>query len=650
MSVVASTENIRLKVEGLEEPIEVASGTTPLDILEANPDLPREAVAARWNDQLVDLHRPLSTGGELRFVTFHDPEGKEVVYHSATHLMAQAVTELFPEAKLAIGPPIDEGYYYDFDVERPFTPEDLEKIEERMKERSKDRLPVERFVMDREEALEYYKERNEDYKVELIEDFDDPSFSFYKQGDFVDMCRGPHVPHTGYLKNFKLLNCAGAYWRGDEHRPMLQRIYGTAAGSKKELKEYLKRLEEAKERDHRKIGKELDLFSFHEEAGPGLCFWHPNGARIRNIIETFWRDEHFRRGYELVYIPHFLKENLFQKSGHLENYREDMYSPMEVDNVNYYAKPMNCPGHILIFQSKLHSYRDLPVRYGELGTVYRYERSGVLHGLFRVRGFTQDDAHIFCRPDQLEEEIMGVLDLGDFMMKAFGFEYQLSLSTKPEKYIGTDEIWETATNTLQSALEKSNRPFEFDEGGGAFYGPKIDTVLLDALGRTWQGPTLQLDFNFPQRFNIEYVDRDGEKKPVIMLHRTVLGSMERFLGNLIEHYKGAFPMWLAPVQVKVMPITDDQHEYARQLNRQLKMENLRSELDDRNEKIGYKIREAESLKIPFMLVVGKNELADGTVSIRERGRKDLGVMSVQEALQLLKKAAKVPESSYQPGE
>ncbi len=640
-----SAEKLNLDVEGLDHTIEVKPGSTPLDILRDNPELPQDAVAAKLNGKEIDLKKPIEESGELEFVTFAKPEGREVVYHSTSHLMAQAVTELFPEAKLAIGPPIEEGFYYDFDVSRPFTPEDLEAIEKRMNELSKERLPVESFTMDRDEAIEYYKKNDQDYKVEIIEELDEPTVSFYRQGDFVDMCRGPHVPHTGYLKNFKLLNCAGAYWRGDETRTMLQRIYGTAAGSKQELKDYLRKLEEARERDHRKIGKELDLFSIHEEAGPGLIFWHPHGSRIRNIIETFWRDEHYRRGYELVYIPHILKEDLFKKSGHLENFREDMYSPINVDGIDYYVKPMNCPGHILIFQSHLRSYRDLPIRYAELGTVYRYERSGVLHGLLRVRGFTQDDAHIFCRPDQLEDEIMGVIDLADFMMRAFGFEYRLSLSTRPEKSIGSDEVWEHATETLRRALEKTGKPYDVEEGGGAFYGPKIDVLLLDALGRTWQGPTFQLDFNFPERFNIDYVDSGGSKKQIVMIHRTVLGSMERFMGNLIEHYKGAFPAWLAPVQVKVLTITDDQLPYAQKLNQQLRSALIRSEIDDRNEKIGYKIREAESLKIPFMMVVGKKEAAEGTVSLRERGRLDHGAMSVEEALQLIKEATAVPQSS-----
>ncbi len=642
MSVSATEDRISLKVEGLSEPIEVPAGSTPLSILQQYKELPQDAVVAKLNHVLKGLQAPLTEGGELKFLTFDDPEGKEVYFHSTTHLMAQAVTELFPNVRLAIGPPIESGYYYDFEVDRPFTPEDLEKIEQRMKERAEEQIPVERFDMNREEALKYYQNLDQKYKCELIEGFDDPSFSFYRQGQFTDMCRGPHVPHTGYLKHFKLLSIAGAYWRGDERNPMLQRIYGTAAPTREALDEYLRKLEEAKERDHRKIGRELDLFSIQESAGPGLVFWHPNGARIRNTIESFWRDEHYRRGYELVYIPHVFRQDLFEQSGHLENYKENMFSAMDIDGIDFYVKPMNCPGHILIYKSQLRSYRDLPIRYAELGTVYRYERSGVLHGLLRVRGFTQDDAHIFCRPDQLEAEMDGVIELADFMMSAFGFEYKMCLSTRPEKSIGSNEVWEHAENTLRKALEKTGREYDIEEGGGAFYGPKIDVNLLDALGRMWQGPTFQLDFNFPQRFNIDYIDTDGEKKPVVMIHRTVLGSMERFLGNLIEHDKGAFPAWLSPVQVKVMSIVDEVLPYARELEQELRRNDIRVEIDDRNEKIGYKIREAEAQKVPLMMVVGKREAAEGKVSLRERGRKDLGVMSKEEALNYIHAQIKIP--------
>lgn len=642
MPVSSSTDRIAVRVPGRDDPLQVAPGTTPMEILSTIHGQPEGVMAAKFNGTTVDLKRPLTEDGGLEWITAEDPAGREICFHSTTHLMAQAVTELFPNVKLAIGPPIEEGYYYDFGVERPFTPEDLEKIEQRMRERSQDRIPVERFTMRRDEAIAYYKQLHQDYKVEIVEEIEDPEVSFYRQGDFVDMCRGPHVPDTGYLKHFKLLSIAGAYWRGDERRPMLQRIYGTAAATPEQLQAYLDKIEEAKERDHRKLGKELDLFSIHEEAGPGLVFWHPHGARIRNVIENFWRQEHIRNGYDLVYIPHILREDLFIQSGHLENYKENMYAPMPIDGIDYYAKPMNCPGHILIFKTQMRSYRDLPVRYAELGTVYRYERSGTLHGLLRVRGFTQDDAHIFCRPDQLEEEISGVIRLADFMMKSFGFEYEMYLATRPEKSMGSDELWRHATDTLRACLEKTGKPYQIDEGGGVFYGPKIDVKLLDALGRTWQGPTFQLDFNLPERFDVNYIDSDGAKKRVVMIHRTVLGSMERFMGNLIEHYKGAFPMWLAPVQVKILTITDDQLPYARELEERLRSASIRCEVDDRNEKIGYKIREAEALKVPIMLVAGKREAAEGTVSVRERGRRDLGTLSWAEALDYIKNLSKIP--------
>ncbi len=637
-----SEGNITLHILGRDHSAQIAAGTPLLDLLESDSSFPQDTVAAKLDGEIIGLKDPVEKGGELQLLTLRDPEGMQVYYHSTAHLMAQAVTELFPGAKLAIGPAIDEGFYYDFEVEKPFTPDDLERIEKRMTERAKERLPIERFVMSREEALNDYKAKGETYKTELIEDFEDDEFSFFKQGDFTDMCRGPHLPHTGKLKNFKLLSIAGAYWRGDENQPMLQRIYGTAAASKKDLKAFLQKLEEAKERDHRKLGKELDLFSVHDLIGPGLILWHPNGARVRHVIETFWRDEHYRRGYELAYIPHIMREEVFHQSGHLDNYSENMYSPMQIDDNNYYVKPMNCPGHILIYKSHLRSYRDLPIRYAELGTVYRYERSGTLHGLLRVRGFTQDDAHIFCTLEQLEDEINSTIELVDFMMTAFGFEYQIELATRPEKSMGSGKLWEYATATLKTCIDKTGKPYKIDEGGGVFYGPKIDVKLLDALGRTWQGPTIQLDFNLPERFDVDYIDRNGDKNKVVMIHRTVLGSMERFMGNLIEHYKGAFPGWLAPVQVKILPITDDQIPYARELEARLRRESIRVDLDSRNEKINYKVREAESLKIPVMWVAGKREVENETVSIRERGRKDLGTKSFEEALDHIKTVTAVP--------
>jgi threonyl-tRNA synthetase len=644
MPATGSADKKVITIKIGDDSIEMAPGAVVKEILQSRPKKPDGIIAALFNGVAIDLDCSLSEDGELSWILGSDPQGLVILYHSTAHLMAQVVIELFPEAKLAIGPAIENGFYYDFDVDKPFTPEDLEKIEIRMKELIKERIPLEHYSLDRDAAISYYKERNQDYKIEMIEGFEDSSFTFYKQGDFTDMCRGPHVPHTGCLKHFKILHNAGAYWRGDEHRPMLQRIYGTAAASKKDLKEYLKKLEEAKERDHRKIGKELDLYSIHEEAGPGLVFWHPQGARIRNVIETFWREEHYKHGYEQVNIPHLLKGNLFEQSGHLENYKENMYSPMDIDGSDYYAKPMNCPGHILIYKTHLHSYRELPIRYAELGTVYRYERSGALHGLLRVRGFTQDDAHIFCTTDQLEDEINGVIRLADFMMQAFGFEYEMYLATRPEKWLGTDEMWDHATDTLRDCLEKTGKPWKLDEGGGVFYGPKIDVKLFDALGRTWQGPTFQLDFNLPERFDVNYIDTNGDKKRVVMIHRTVLGSMERFMGNLIEHYKGAFPGWLAPVQVKVLPITDDQISYAQDILLQLRRDGIRCEIDQRNEKIGFKIREAEAQKVPVMLVVGKREVDENTVSVRERGRNDLGVMTLENAHKHIATVTAIPKS------
>ncbi|MDP8245222.1 MAG: threonine--tRNA ligase [Candidatus Hinthialibacter antarcticus] len=641
---ITTSDILNLSVAGREAPLQVAVGTTPQQWMQDNADLPQDAVAARVDGVVVDLKRPVESGAGVEFLTWDDPDGQEVYFHSCTHLMAQAVVELFPEAKPTIGPSIEDGYFYDFDVPKPFTPDDLQKIEKRMRKKAQQKIKVERYEMSRLEAIELFKNEKNEYKVEVLEGLaEEETVSFYKQADFSDLCRGPHIPDTGYLKHFKLLNSAGAYWRGDEHNPMLQRIYGTAAPSKEALEAYLQRLEEAKERDHRKLGKELDLFSIHEDVGAGLVLWHPMGARVRNLIENFWRNEHYRAGYELVYGPHIQRENLFIQSGHLENYSENMYAPMEIDGANYYAKPMNCPGHIIIYKSHLHSYRELPIRYAELGTVYRYERSGVLHGLLRVRGFTQDDAHIFCRPDQLEAEIKGVIELADYMMKSFGFEYKLSLALRPEKSIGSDEIWDFSIEALRKVLDETGAPYGVEEGGGAFYGPKIDVKLLDALGREWQGPTIQLDFNLPERFEVDYIDTDGERKRVVMIHRTVLGSMERFMGNLIEHYKGAFPTWLAPVQAKVLTITDDPIEYAQSFLQRLIQSGIRAELDDRNEKIGYKIREAESNKVPVMFIVGKKEAADGVIAVRGRGRKDLGVMGLDEALQHIKSQAQPPQ-------
>ncbi len=558
----------------------------------------------------------------------------DTMRHSAAHVMAQAVQDLFPEAKFAIGPTIEDGFYYDFDLPRPLTSEDLATIEAKMKEITAANLPFAREEVDKARARQLFQKQP--YKLELIDELEEGTITTYEQGPFLDLCRGPHLKSTGEVKAFKLLNVAGAYWRGDERRPMLQRIYGTAFENKKELDAYLERLAEAARRDHRKLGKELDLFSLHDEAGPGLVHWHPKGAAVRRIIEDFWKAEHLKRGYDLVYTPHIAKVDLWKTSGHWDFYRENLYSPMDIDNQLYIVKPMNCPAHILIYKSDLRSYRDLPVRYAELGTVYRYERSGVLHGLARVRGFTQDDAHIFCRPDQMENEITRVLELTRYMMKTFGFEhYDVMLSTKPEKAIGSAEMWELATSTLKNSLEKLGIKYEIDPGEGVFYGPKIDTKIHDAVGHKWQGPTIQVDFNLPQRFDVNYVGEDGREHQVVMIHRTVLGSMERFMACLIEHYAGAFPVWLAPIQAVVIPIADRHAEYASQVGEKLLEKGFRFKTDNRSERMNLKIREAQLAKTPYMLVVGDKEMSGGQVAVRERSGKDLGAMDVEKFIEML---------------
>jgi threonyl-tRNA synthetase len=546
-----------------------------------------------------------------------DNEQLETMRHSAAHVMAEAVQFIFPDAKFGIGPAIENGFYYDFELPRPLTPEDLPLIEARMKEIVASDVPFTTKNVTKEEARRLFA--TQPYKLELIDDIEGDTVSLYRQGSFVDLCRGPHVSSTGEIKAFRLVNTAGAYWRGEENRPMLQRIYGVAFDTQEALAEHLDRLEEAVKRDHRKLGRELDLFSIHEEAGPGLVHWHPKGAVIRRVIEDFWKDEHIKRGYSLVYTPHIAKVNLWQTSGHWEFYRDNMYSPMEVEGQEYVVKPMNCLGHIMMYKTRLHSYRELPLRYAELGTVYRFERSGVLHGLSRVRGFTQDDAHIFCRFDQLKDEVVGVLDLALFMINTFGFtNYQMLLSTRPEKYAGELKIWDEATETLKQALAESGIAYDIDPGEGVFYGPKIDIKFEDAVGRGWQGPTIQVDFNLPQRFDVTYAGEDGQEHPVAMVHRTVLGSMERFLASLIEHYGGAFPVWLAPVQVAVLPIADRHMDYANQLADTLKEAGIRVEVDARSERINQKIRQAQLEKIPYMLIIGDKEAAANTVSVRLR--------------------------------
>ena len=556
--------------------------------------------------------------------------------HSASHVMADVVLQLFPEAKLAIGPPTDDGFYYDFDVPRPFTPEDIETIEARMREIVVRDLPFERSEISPDEARQRFA--NQPFKMELIEDIlPDEAISIYRHGDFVDLCQGPHVASTGQITAFKLLNLAGAYWRGDEGRPMLQRIYGTAFESQEALDEHLHRLEEAQRRDHRRLGRELDLFSIHDEVGPGLIIWHPKGSRLRNVIEDFWRQEHYRRGYEMVFTPHIGRSRLWSTSGHLEFFKESMYSPIEVDQQEYYLKPMNCPFHIMYYKSGLRSYRDLPMRIGELGTVYRYEKSGVLHGTLRVRGFTQDDAHIFCRPDQVEDEINDVLDFTFHLLGTLGFhEYEILLSTRPEKAVGVPEQWELATDSLRRALEKRDLSYAVDEGGGAFYGPKIDINIKDSLGRAWQCTTVQFDFNLPDRFGLTYAGPDGQEHQPFMVHRVLLGSMERFMGVLIEHYAGAFPTWLAPVQAIVIPIADRHLEYARQAQSRLQEADIRCDVDDRSERMQAKIRDAQLQKIPYMLITGDREASANAVSLRMRSTsKDLGSTSLEDTIAMI---------------
>ena len=565
-------------------------------------------------------------------------EGLETYRHSASHIMAEAVKELFPDARLAIGPAIEDGFYYDFDVERPFTPEDLEKIEKRMQDIIKRNAPFVREEISKNNAVKLFGAKGEIYKVELISELNDETVSIYRQGNFIDLCRGPHVPSTGKIKAFKLLSTAGAYWRGSEKNKMLQRIYGTAFLTKEEIELYLKKLEEIRKRDHRRLGKELDLFSINEDAGGGLILWHPKGAVIRKTIEDFWRNEHYKNGYELVYTPHMARLDVWRTSGHWDFYRENMYSPMAIDDVEYEIKPMNCPFHIMIYNSHKRSYRELPIKFAELGTVYRYERSGVLHGLMRVRGFTQDDAHIFCRPEQLEDEILKILDFTLYILKTFGFsEYDIYLSTRPEKYVGALENWEKATNALRLALESKGLKYEIDPGEGVFYGPKIDLKIKDVLGRAWQCTTIQVDFNLPERFDVTYNGEDNKPHQAIMIHRALMGSLERFFGVLIEHYAGAFPVWLSPVQAVIMTITDSQIEYAKGIAELLKKEGIRAESDFRGEKIGFKIREAQLMKAPYMLIIGDKEVKAGAIAVRTRKGEDLGQIEIDVFLNKIKK-------------
>src|SRR5438477_8686168 len=614
---------------------QVPRGTTALQVAEGiSPRLAQAALAARSNGDLIDLTRPLEKDAELRILTERDPEALQVFRHSSAHLLAAAVLELFPETKLGHGPATESGFFYDFYRPTPFTPEDLEKIEKKMMELVERDLPYAREFLPRQEGLERFKSEGDFMKCHFIEHLTAPDerISIYRTGKFQDFCRGPHIPSTGKIKAFKLLSIAGAYWLGDEKNPQLQRIYGTSFYSKKELEEFLRRQEEAKKRDHRVLGKQLDLFSIQDLAGPGLIFWHPKGGIMRKQMEDWMRDEYLKRGYSLVYTPHVFRVNLWKTSGHEGYYAQNMFTPMELDDAEYRVKPMNCPGHILIYQDSLKSYRDLPVRYGELGTVYRYERSGVMHGLLRVRGFTQDDAHIFCTPEQIEDEIVGCMDFALAVLSTFGFsEYQVELSTWDPKdrknYAGSDENWELANRSLENALKRRNIPFKLIPGEAAFYGPKIDVKLVDAIGRLWQLCTVQFDFNLPERFALEYVAEDGSRQRPVMVHRALYGSMERFFGVLIEHYAGAFPVWLSPLQVVLVPITERHVEYANKVAGELKSAGVRVEVDARNEKMNAKIREHALQKVPFILIVGDKEAQAGTVNIRTRGKEKTEDMS-----------------------
>ncbi len=604
---------------------DVDQGTTPLDIaLSIGAGLARQTVAARLDDCQVDATTPIQQDSSLQLITLNTPEGLEIYRHSSAHLMAHAVKELFGnDVQVTIGPAIEDGFYYDFFCEtHTFSPDDFELIEKKMAELASADLPIVREVMKRDDAIALFRGMGEDYKVELIQDLEVEEVSLYRQGSFVDLCRGPHIPSTKMLKAFKLTSVAGAYWRGSEDNAMLQRLYATAFPDKKELKKYLARLEEARKRDHRKLGRELDLFSFSDEAGAGLVIWHPKGAMLRTLLENFEREEHLKRGYELVVGPQILRTELWQKSGHFDNYRENMYFT-EVDGQSYGVKPMNCLAHMLIYKSKRRSYRDLPQRYFELGMVHRHEKSGVLHGLLRVRGFTQDDAHILCTPEQLDGEIKGVLKFIQDVMGVFGFEYELELSTRPDKSIGSEEDWGRATAALQSALDDTGLPYDINEGDGAFYGPKIDIKIKDALDRKWQCATIQCDFTLPERFDLTYIGSDGEKHRPVMLHRVILGAIERFVGVLIEHYAGNFPLWIAPVQAKVLNVTDNQAAYAQQVCDQLRQQGVRVQADLRNEKLGFKIREAQMEKVPYMLVIGDKEMDAGTLSPRHRSGETL---------------------------
>jgi len=616
---------------------QVEEGTLPRDVVESiGPRLLRDALAVEVDGEVTDLVTPLRKGGAFKVLTAKDQQSLDVLRHSGAHILATAVRRLRPDAKIGFGPAIEDGFYYDFEVDHPFTPEDLESFEAEMRKVIADKYPFVREEVSQVEARKRFAD--DPLKLERLSEFsDDEIISTYTDGPFIDLCRGPHVPDTSYLKHFKLLHTAGAYWRGDEHRQMLQRIYATAFFSKDDLDAYVTRLEEAKRRDHRVLGQQLDLYSTDQRVGPGLILWHPRGAIVRNEIETYERDLILRHGYSLVYTPHIVSEKLFQISGHLENFKENMFGAMEVEGAAYRPKPMNCPGHICIYQSSPRSYRDLPIRYAEFGTVYRYERSGVLHGMLRVRGFTQDDAHVFCTADQVVTEIERLLDLVDEMLNTFGYPYTIELATRPDKYLGTAEVWQRAEETLAGVLKARGKEYSVDPGGGTFYGPKLDFKLIDAIGRKWQGPTVQLDFNLPERFDLEYNGADNAPHRPTMLHRVLVGSMERFVGGLVEHYAGAFPVWLAPEQVRVIPISDDTRAAGESIVNRLKAAGVRVHLDDRSETLNYRIREAETLKIPYMAIVGKREAESDALALRIRGAgKKQEVLPVQEFVDRVK--------------
>ena len=616
---------------------EYPAGVTAAEVAKSiGPRLAAEALVAKIDGRLIDLTTPIESSGPIQFITpSAGPEALQVYRHSSAHLLAAAVLEIFPDAHPGVGPPTETGFFYDFYREKPFTEEDLHRLEEKMRELVKADLPYERVYFPKEEGKKLFEQMGEFLKCELIEEKAEPVFSAYRTGKFLDFCRGPHIPSTGRIKAFKLLSVAGAYWKGDEHSRPLQRIYGTAFFSQKDLDAFLTQIEEAKKRDHRRLGRELDLFSIEDDAGPGLIFWHPKGGVIRTQIENWLRQELVARGYDLVFTPHAMRRHLWEVSGHTGFYRENMFGPMEVEDDEYQLKPMNCPGHILIYKSRVRSYRELPLRFAELGTVYRYERSGVLHGLLRVRGFTQDDAHIFCRPEQLEDEVQACIEFAFAVLKTFGFDqYQVELSARDpahgEHYAGTIEEWERAEGALMNTLRRMEIPFKYMPGEAVFYGPKIDVKLVDAIGRPWQLTTVQFDFNLPRRFGLEYVGSDGAKHTPVMVHRALLGSVERFFGVLVEHYTGAFPVWLAPVQAVVLPISEKHGEYARQVLAALKGEGLRAELDDRNEKLNARIRDAQLAKVPFMLVTGEREAASRSVAVRRRDAGDTGTVPLDD--------------------